>query len=157
MKTKTLALGVIYASAYAMLSLFLSPISFGAIQVRLSGMLLGAVPLIGLAGVFGQTVGCFVANLFSPLGLIDLVNVVPTLAMTFALWKLRNKSVLLGLGLYALVTSISIAFTLNYAFNLPLEITTVTVLAGQLISCVIGGYIVYKSKSLGKILHTKTN
>jgi uncharacterized membrane protein len=144
MKTKILTLAIVYAALYTALSLFLSPISFGAIQVRIAGLLLGAVPVLGIAGVIGQTLGCFITNSFSPLGLIDLVNVIPTFIMTLVIWKLRSKSVLLGLSLYTIVTSISIAFTLNYAFNLPVGITMLTVLVGQVISCVIGGYILYK-------------
>ena len=73
------------------------------------------------------------------------VTVVPTFIMVLVIWKLRNKSVLLGLSLYAIVTSISIALTLNYAFNLPVGITILTVLTGQTISCVIGGYIIHKA------------
>jgi uncharacterized membrane protein len=144
MRTKILTLAIVYAALYTALSLFLSPISFGAIQVRIAGLLLGAVPVLGIAGVIGQTLGCFITNSFSPLGLIDLVNVIPTFIMTLVIWKLRNKSVLLGLSLYTIVTSTSIAFTLNYAFNLPFGITMLTVLVGQVISCVIGGYILYK-------------
>jgi uncharacterized membrane protein len=145
MKTKILTLAIVYAALYTALSLFLSPISFGAIQIRVAGLLLGAVPVLGVAGVIGQTLGCFITNSFSPLGVIDLVNVIPTFIMALVIWKLRNKSVLLGLSLYAIVTSISIAFTLNYAFNLPVGITILTVLVGQTISCVIGGYIIHKA------------
>jgi uncharacterized membrane protein len=152
MKTKILTLAIVYAALYTALSLFLSPISFGAIQVRVAGLLLGAVPVLGIAGVIGQTLGCFITNSFSPLGLIDLINVIPTFIMSLMIWKLRNKSVLLGLSLYSIVTSISIAFTLNYAFNLPVGITILTVLAGQIISCIIGGYIIHKTLSRRKTI-----
>lgn len=143
MKTKTIALAAIYASLYTALSLGLSPISFGAIQVRVAGLLLGTIPLLGIAGVVGQTLGCLIVNSFSPLGLIDLVNVIPTLAMSLVIWKIRNKSVAIGLSTYSLVTSISIGLTLNFAFGLPIAVTILTVLIGQIISCVIGGYIIH--------------
>lgn len=150
-KTKIVSLTIIYAALYSALSLFLSPISFGAIQVRLAGMMLGSVPFLGLAGVLGQTLGCLIVNLFSPLGLIDLVNVVPTLIMTLIILKLKGRNVLIGLSGYCIVTSLSIAFSLNYAFGLPVPFTYLTVLVGQLIAVVFGGSIV--NKSLGRILH----
>lgn len=154
MNTKTIALTIIYAALYSALSLCLAPFSFGPIQVRIAGMLLGAVPLLGIAGVLGQTLGCLIVNSFSPLGLIDLVNVVPTFFMAFVIWKLKGKNVIIGLTAYCLVTSLTIAFTLNFAFNVPVPYTYLTVLTGQIISCVVGGFIV--NKSLGKILHTNS-
>ena len=144
MKTRTIALAAIYAALYAALSLFLSPISFGAIQIRIAGMMLGAIPFLGWAGIIGQTIGCLIANSFSPLGLIDLVNVIPTMIMALVIWKFKNKSVLAGLASYCLVTSFSIALTLNFAFSLPVLFTYLTVLIGQLIACVIGGYCLFK-------------
>lgn len=151
MNSKTIALGVIYAALYAALSLFLSPFSFGPIQVRVAGMLLGAVPFLGLGGVFGQTIGCLIVNSFSPLGLIDLVNVVPTFIMALVIWRLKRKNVLIGLSSYCLVTSASIGLTLNYAFGLPIGFTYLTVLVGQLIACVGGGLLLNKAISRLKI------
>lgn len=143
MKSKTIALTVVYAALYSALSIFLSPISYGAVQVRLSGMLLGLVPLLGVAGVAGQTIGCLIVNSISPLGLLDLVNVVPTFFMTIVIWKMKNKSVLVGLGSYTVVTSASIAITLYFAFGVPITFGYVTVMLGQIISCVIGGYTIH--------------
>lgn len=154
MKTKTIALTIIYAALYSALSLCLSPLSFGLIQIRLGGMMLGAVPILGLAGVMGQTLGCLITNSFSPLGIVDLVNVIPTFIMSYAIWKLKNRNVLIGLSAYCLVTSLSIALTLNFAFNVPVPYTYLTVLVGQLIACVVGGYVVYKS--LGRIFHSNS-
>lgn len=145
MNTKSLALAIVYASLYSALSIFLAPISYGAVQVRLSGILLGAVPILGLAGVVGQTIGCFIVNSISPLGLLDLVNVIPTFFMAILIWKLKNRSVLVGLGSYAVVTSISISITLYFAFSVPIAFGYVTVLLGQLVSCVFGGYLLFKA------------
>ena len=153
-KAKTIAIGVTYAALYAALSLTLSPITYGAIQIRLSGMMLGAVPFLGIGGVIGQTIGCLIVNSVSPLGLIDLVNVAPTLLMSLIIWRLRRKNLLIGLSGYCLVTSLSIALTLNYAIELPVVYTYFTVLVGQIISVVVGGSLV--NKSLGKILHANS-
>lgn len=151
MKSKTIALAIVYAALYSALSIFLSPISYGAVQVRLSGMLLGLVPILGVAGVAGQTIGCLIVNSVSPLGLLDLVNVVPTFFMAIVIWKLKNKSVLVGLGFYAIVTSASIAITLYFAFGVPIAFGYATVLLGQIISCVFGGYLIFKALNRRRI------
>jgi uncharacterized membrane protein len=153
-RARTIALAITYAALYSALSLLLAPFSFGPVQVRIAGMLLGAVPFLGLAGVFGQTIGCLIVNSVSPLGLIDLVNVIPTFVMVLIIWKLKGRNVVIGLSAYCLVTSLSIAFALNFAFGLPIVVTYFTVLVGQVIACVIGGVIV--NKSLGKILHSNS-
>lgn len=149
MKTKTIALSVVYAALYATLSIFLTPVSYGPVQIRIAGMMLGTVPFLGLGGVIGQTIGCLIVNSFSPLGLIDLVNVVPTMVMTLIIWKLKDKNVLIGLSGYCLVTSLSIAVTLNYAFSLPIPFTYLTVLIGQLVAVTFGGFLV--NKALGRL------
>ena len=49
----------------------LGAFSYGPIQVRIADSMLAVVPLLGLAGVLGHTLGVFVGNVFSPAGPID--------------------------------------------------------------------------------------
>ena len=69
-RTKDLALIAIYAALYAALVVVLGGFSYGPIQIRIADSLLAAVPLLGLPGVLGHTLGVFIANIFSPAGLI---------------------------------------------------------------------------------------
>ena len=68
--TKQLTLAAVIAAAYAALTLCLP--AYGAIQVRLSEAFT-VLPFLFPAAVPGVAVGCLVANLLSPYGLIDVV------------------------------------------------------------------------------------
>jgi len=62
----------VIASVYAVLTIALSPISYGPVQVRVADAL-GLLPyLLGFSAVIGLTVGCIVANAISPYGIWDM-------------------------------------------------------------------------------------
>src|SRR5512139_1330589 len=99
-QTKQLALISIYAALYAALVIFLPGLSYGPLQVRVADALVAVVPLLGLAGVLGHTLGVFVANLFSPVGPIDLLNTIPSFTMAFIVYFVykhtRNDYTVIG-------------------------------------------------------------
>ncbi len=141
---------------YVALGLVFSPISYGVINLRLANVLIGLVPIIGWPRMIGQALGVFIVNqplLGDPLGPIDLVNVAPSFVFSWLIWKLRNKSVFLGLTLYSVALGISVSFALSYAFNLPLLtfwsgqapglIPTVT--TGIFLATAVLGYVLYKA------------
>ena len=70
----------------------LGAFSYGPIQIRIADTMLAAVPLLGLAGVLGHTLGVFVANIFSTAGLIDLLNTIPSFAMSFVVYYVYKRT-----------------------------------------------------------------
>lgn len=72
--TRKLALAAVVAAAYAVLTLFLAPISFSNVQFRVSEVLC-ILPWFFPCTVPGLFVGCVVANLLSPMG-ISIFDVV---------------------------------------------------------------------------------
>ena len=143
----------VYAAMYVVLALVFNPISYGAINLRVANVLMGLVPIIGWPAVLGQTLGVFIANqpaLGDPLGPIDLINVIPSFLFSFLLWKLRNKSVFLGLTLYSVALGITVSYALNYAFKLPLLVEIPQVTVGVFIATAVFGYLLFRSaKQLG--------
>jgi len=152
-KSILIATASIYAALYVSLVLVFSPISYGAVNIRVANILMGLVPIIGWPAIVGQALGVFIANqpaLGDPLGPIDLVNVIPVFFFSFVLWKLRKRSVFLGLTLYSIALGVSVSFALNYAFNLPLVVEIPQVTAGIFLATAVLGYTLYKSvKRLG--------
>ena len=143
-----IATAAMYAAMYVGLAFLFSPISYGLINLRISNILIGLVPIIGWPAVLGQTLGVLIANqpaLGDPLGPIDLINVVPSFLLSFLLWKLRNVSVLLGLTLYSIGLGITVSYALSYTFNLPLVVEIPQVTAGIFLATAILGYVLYKS------------
>ncbi|MHA1239056.1 MAG: QueT transporter family protein [Candidatus Odinarchaeia archaeon] len=143
MNAKNLTVTVFCAATYAALMYFLAPISFMQIQVRVANALIGVVPLLGMPAVYGITLGVLIGNTLSPLGPIDLLSAIPSFIGLLIVYKLRKKSVLLGLTIYSLIISIWVAFMLNYVFNLPYLLTFAYVFIGVTIATVGLGYLLY--------------
>jgi uncharacterized membrane protein len=152
-RSVVISTAAIYAAMYVVLALVFNPISYGAVNLRIANVLIGLVPIIGWPAVLGQTLGVFIANqpaLGDPLGPIDLINVIPSFVFSFLLWKLRNRSVFLGLALYSVALGISVSYALNYAFKLPLAVEIPQVTAGVFVATAVLGYLLFKSvKRLG--------
>jgi len=68
---KTVFAGVI-AALYAALTLALTPISYGEIQLRVAEVLC-ILPFFFPAAIPGLFVGCIIANIFSPYGPLDMI------------------------------------------------------------------------------------
>jgi len=69
---RELSLSAIFASLYAVLVIVLGAISFGPVQLRVADCLIALAALFGWSVVVGVTVGCFVANAFFMLGILDV-------------------------------------------------------------------------------------
>ena len=88
--TRQLTLAALIAAAYAALTLVLPGLGYGPIQIRLSETLT-VLPFLFPAATPGIIVGCLVANLLSPYGLVDIVCGTAATAVA-ALWTSRLKS-----------------------------------------------------------------
>ena len=147
-KSVVLATASVYAAMYVALVLAFSPISYGVVNLRVSNILVGLIPLVGWPAILGQTLGVLIANqpaLGDPLGPIDLINVIPTLLFSWLLWRMRRKSVFLGLTLYSLALGISVSFALSYAFDLPMLIEVPQVTVGIFLATAVLGYGFYRA------------
>src|SRR5207245_7932441 len=71
-----------YAASYVTLTFVLSGVSYGEVNLRLANILLALVPLIGRPAILGHTIGVFAAGTLSPLGPVDLINVLPALVFS---------------------------------------------------------------------------
>jgi uncharacterized membrane protein len=139
----------VYAAMYVVLAFIFNPISYGLINLRVANILIGLVPLIGWPAVLGQTLGVFIANqpaLGDSLGPIDLLNVIPSFAFSFLLWKLRSKSVFLGLTLYSIALGTTVGLAVSYVIpDVPPFVAVLEVIPGVFLATAVLGYIMYRS------------
>ena len=148
-QTKTLALIALYAALYAALVIVLGGFSYGPIQVRVADSLLAVVPLLGLPGVLGHTLGVFIANLFSPVGPIDLLNTIPSFAMAFVVHYVYKRTdndytVILTCSAYSAVLGTTVGWMLSFLFGYPLLATIAYVILGNFIASVLIGWPLFK-------------
>jgi uncharacterized membrane protein len=149
-KTKKLALISIYAALYVTLIIAFMETSFGPIQLRIADVLVAAVPLFGFAGVLGHTLGVFIGNIFSSdLGLIDLLNTIPSFIMAFIVYYTYKKTnndytVIATCIAYSSVLGITVGLMLHYILGVSLIITIATVAIGNAIASVLIGWPLFK-------------
>ena len=155
--TKKIALIAMYAAVYAALVVSLGFMSYGPLNIRLADAMVAAVPILGMAGVLGHTLGVFIANIFSTAGLIDLLNTIPSFAMAFLVYytykKTRNDyTIIATCTAYSAVLGVTVGWMLSYLYTLPLIEIIFYVFLGNFVSSVLIGWPLFKGlKKLGLI------
>lgn len=127
------------AAIYATLTIALSPISYGPMQVRISEALT-VLPAFTPAAVPGLFVGCLLANMLGPYGIWDMVcGSLATLIAAFCSYKLRNHMWLVPLP-PVISNGLIIGPMLHYVYGVPnLLLCMVWVAVGELIACYVLG------------------
>ena len=124
------------AGIYAVLTLVISPIAYSQIQFRLSEIMV-FLAFYNYRYIPGLTIGCILANLFSPLGMLDVVfGTLSTLLVCIAMYYAKNRYLAAMLG--AIITGIIIGGELWYAYQIQFVINAIYVAVGELIVLVIG-------------------
>ena len=90
--TRKLAAAAVTGAAYAALTMLLAPISYGAIQCRVSEVLC-ILPFFIPCTAWGLFAGCAIANLLSAAGIFDVVfgSLATLLAALCTVHKLREN------------------------------------------------------------------
>jgi uncharacterized membrane protein len=149
MQSSSLALIGVYAALYAALVVVLGGFSYGPVQVRIADSLIAVIPLLGLPGVLGHTLGVFIANMFSTAGLIDLLNTIPSFAMAFVVYfvykRTQNDYTIIGTCVaYSVVLGVTVGWMLSYVFALLLLPTIAYVAVGNTVASVLVGWPLFK-------------
>lgn len=129
------------AAFYVVMTVVFSPISFGAIQFRLSEMLV-LLCFYKKDYCYSLVLGCALANLFSPMGIYDVIF--GTLATVFSVICIyRSKNLLLA-SLFPTLSCIIVGLELHWVLDLPLFMTSLTVMLGEFVVVTIFGYPLFK-------------
>lgn len=136
------------AALYVAVTIMLSVISFGAIQLRLSEMF-NYLALFNKRYVIAITLGVAVANLMSPTWLLDVPigSIATLLVLLLCRYATRNiKSMPIKMAITAVIFAISmftVAGQLTIMLGLPFLATWLTVALGELVSMAVGGSLIY--------------
>ena len=133
----SLCIGGMIAAVYAALTLVLAPLSYGSVQIRFSECLT-LLPILFPEAVPGLTVGCLLANLFSPVGTVDIL--VGTLATLLAALGTRyfRKHLIVSALCPVLSNGLLVGIMLSSLYNLPLLATVGSVSLGELAAVAVG-------------------
>jgi len=90
-KTKFLVQSAMIAAIYVVLTLVFKPISYGLMQVRVSEALT-ILPFFTPAAIPGLAIGCLLANVIGPYGILDVIlGTTATLIAAVLSYKMPNK------------------------------------------------------------------
>lgn len=144
-QTKFWIQAALIAAIYATLTILLGSISYGPVQFRIAEALT-ILPALTPAGIPGLFVGCLVANILGPYGLIDMVlGGGATLIAAIFSYQLRKKPILVPLP-PVLVNAVVIGMMLYYVYAVPMSLFAcmAAVGLGQLVTCYGIGYPLLK-------------
>ncbi|MEE1012633.1 MAG: QueT transporter family protein [Acutalibacteraceae bacterium] len=148
-----LVYGAIIAAFYAAATVLISPISYGAVQFRLSEALT-VLSVFTPAAVPGLTIGCIIANLASPYGIWDILfGSAATLLAALSARKLRHitfkglplLSIIMPVIFNAIIVGAEIAILTpgDSAKFAVFALSALQVGAGELAVCLLGGIPLY--------------
>ena len=127
------------ACIYAILTIMISPIAYGAIQMRMSEILV-LLACDSKKYIPGLVIGCFIANMASPMGLWDMLfGTLATLLTCIAI----NKVSLLYLTAFigAIINGIIVGLELYSILQLPFFINFIYIFIGEFIVLIIGVFL----------------
>lgn len=147
-KTKFLATTAIIAALYVAVALLVAPIAYKEVQFRIPEMLNHLVAF-NPRYMLGIVIGVFIANLFSPMGVYDLVFGVGHSIITLGIFILICKfvkNIWLRLVMNSFLftcTMFIIAIELNLALDIPFWFGWLTCALGEFGVLIIGAPIMY--------------
>ncbi len=126
------------ATIYLVLNILFSSISYGPIQVRIAESLT-VLPFLNSSAILGLFLGCFLANILGPVGMVDIVGgSLCTLIAAYLTSKM--KSPILAPLPPVLVNAFGVSIYLHLIFDLSYWITVLYIGIGETIACYILGY-----------------
>lgn len=130
----------IVATLYIVLTL-IAP-SFMAVQFRFSEVMLLLI-LVNSTYAPGLILGCLIANLFSPLGLIDVVVGTSATAISL-LFMSRTKNEIVATLWPIIFNAVLVGMELNFVFNAPFIASAISVAIGEFVVITCIGLPVFK-------------
>ncbi len=127
----------------------INPIGFGMIQFRI-GEAMSVIPFFNRKYVGTFILAAGLANIFSPLGIIDIGVGISCAAITYAISKyIDNKHI--NAAIFSLVSGLIVGLALYYTSGLNFWLSFISISLSQLIITNVGVYI-FSLKQLEEII-----
>jgi len=131
----------IVASLYASITVALGSFGYSWIQIRVSESLTPLPFLLGPPSVAGLTLGCIIANMFSPVGLPDMIfGPMLTLLAALLSWKFSFGRKTLACIYPVLINSVGVSAYVASFYNVPYLLSMLSIAFGEFVAAVLIGY-----------------
>jgi uncharacterized membrane protein len=168
--SRNLALAAVFGALYATLVVAFAPISILPIQVRVADVLLPLAILFGWPAIFGLGIGTVVGNFVADsiggfpsasIGLDIVGGSLVNLFVAYLAWRIgqngwrvgnRNASWFIAAIVQTVLISLVVGGYLSVVFGIPLVVSILTILAGEVVAINIGGFALLNILGRGKSL-----
>lgn len=129
------------APIYSVLTVVLGEFGYSWVQIRISEALTPLPFLMGFPAVVGLTLGCVIANFFSPVGLPDMIfGPLLTLCAAFLSWKVSFGKKILACIYPVVVNAFGVSLYVSSYYSVPYAISFTTIAVGEFIAALLVGY-----------------
>ena len=130
---------------YVAATILCGPLSYEAVQFRVSEMLM-LLCYYDKDYIISMTLGCFIANLYSVLGMVDMVfGTSATLIAALLIWGTRKQLSLPAASLFPVVSNaLLIGLEIKITTGAPFWLNAGFVALGEFVCVSVGGVIVFK-------------
>ena len=154
LSTSELTEGAIFAAVYIVLVFTLSSISYGAVQCRIADFMM-MFCYKKKQNVIGYAIGGVLANMFSPIGPIDMiVGFIVCFIPGLIIYKVGPKIV--SAIAAAVINGVFIALELHLVFTIPYIFALLTVSAGVAVTAIVS-MVIYKAISGNAAVRKRLN
>lgn len=140
--TSMIAITGITAAVYMVATLAIAPLSYGAIQLRFSEIMV-LLAFIDPAYAAGLILGCAMSNLFSTVGMIDVIF--GTLGTVVAVIGIIKSKQLFMATLWPTISMLVVTAGICIGTGLPYGPTLITVMLGEFAVVTCLGYPIFKT------------
>jgi uncharacterized membrane protein len=131
----------IVASLYASMTIVLGSFGYSWIQIRVSESLTPLPFLLGSSSVAGLTLGCIIANMFSPVGLPDIIfGPMLTLLAALLSWKFSFGRKIIACVYPVLINSVGVSAYIASFYDVPYMLSMLSIAFGEFVAAVLIGY-----------------
>lgn len=134
--TRSLCISAVIAALYAALTLLLAPISFSALQLRVSEALT-LLPMVMPQAIPGLFMGCLIANLYTGMITDIIFGSLATLVAAIGTHVLRRTPALAA-ACPVVTNAVIVGVVVAKSANLPIWLTMLQIGAGELAAVVLG-------------------
>ena len=151
LSTRRIVKAGVVAAIYVVLTLAVPVLSYGSLQFRIAEALM-LLCLFSKDYVFSVTLGCFISNVFSTVGMVDtVVGTVATLLAGVCIYLLRNRIGFEAASIFPVVfNAVIIGLELHLVLGEPLWMSMLSVAVGEIVCVSFLGVILLKLLSRNK-------
>lgn len=139
------------AALYVVTTMLAAPLAYGQVQFRVSEMLM-LLCFFNKDYVVSLTLGCFIANIFSPLGFIDAgFGTMATLIAALLIYFTRKKVNLFVASLFPVISNaLIVGMELKIVEDLPFWVNAGWVALGEFVCVSVLGVTIFHRLSRNK-------